>query len=66
MLNANLLRNRVRNLSYSKILQCKKTLIVMHDATFSDHMRVRMWKFMNSGTEIALCGLRINGHISVL
>jgi len=24
------------------------TLIVMHDATFSDHTRVGMWKFMNS------------------
>ena len=32
----------------------KKTLIVMHDATFSGHMRVSMWKFMNSGTANAL------------
>ena len=37
------------------------TLTVMHDATFSDHMRVSMWKFMNSGTENALYGIRING-----
>ena len=44
----------------------KKTLILMHDATFSDHMRVSMWKFMNSGTENGLYGIRINGHISVL
>jgi len=46
-------------LSYSKTLQWKKkaTLIVMHDITFSDHTRVSMRKFMNSGTENGLYGM---------
>ena len=35
----------------------KKNFIVMHDDTFSDHMRVSMWNFMNSGTENALYGI---------
>jgi glutamate-1-semialdehyde aminotransferase len=38
----------------------------MHDATFSDNMRVNMWEFVNSGTENALYVIRINGHITVL
>ena len=50
MLNANLLRNWVLNLSYSKSVQCKKgvTRIVMFDAKFSDHTIVIIWTFMNS------------------
>ena len=44
----------------------QRTIIVMHDAIFSDHMRVSMWKFMNSGTGNALYDTRLNGHISVL
>ena len=49
-----------------KFYNAKKNLIVMHDDTFSDHMRVSMWKFMNSGTENVLYGIWINGHVSVL
>ena len=37
-----------------------------HDTTFSDHTRVSMWKFMNSGTENGLYGIRKSGHIFVL
>jgi hypothetical protein len=32
-------------------------IIVMHDATFSDHTTVIMWNFMNSGTENGLYGI---------
>ena len=46
-------------------MQETATLIVMHDAIFSDHTRVCMWKFMNSGIENSLYGIRIGGHISI-
>jgi hypothetical protein len=54
VLNACSIKNRVLNFTYSKNVQKNATLIIIHDTTFTDHTRARMWKFMNSGTENGL------------